>query len=479
MKKEIARTFSFTRPAARTSVIITIMYVMFLFAACDMNSPLGQRAPNSQALTGQITGTTGVSTPAIPLGSVSSFSVLGGTTVTNAGITLLTGNLGVSPGTAITGFQPAPPNTIVGPGTVTGGLGTVNGTIYAGDPIAAQAHNDAVIAYDYLMAQAPNTTYEGVTQLDGKTLTPGVYNFAPSANLLVNGTLYLDFQGNSNALFIFQIGTTLVAMAGSNIIAINNNNQTCIGDNVYWAVGSSATIDNAQFIGTVIANTTITMTSSVNASGRMIAINGAVTMITDTVSSCGGGVGPNPTPGTTPEPTKEPSCTHNPASTHNPCRDFVSGGGSIEVHSKANNHKHQENDNAIFAVSGGIKDGKFWGELSFNDQRRNGVKVKSIKVTGYTIIDFTTRQIQGLADVNGKDSFTYKVIVEDNGKSGRNDFFSLELSNGYSASGTLLDGNIQIHSKCGESHDNCDKEKYDDKDERDGHNNCNKDHNRN
>ena len=78
--------------------------------------------------------------------------------------------------------------------------------------------------------------------------------------------LYLDFQGNSDAQFIFQLGTTLVTMAGSNVIAVNNNNQTCSGSNVFWAVGSSATIDGDQFVGNVVATTTITMTSGANVS---------------------------------------------------------------------------------------------------------------------------------------------------------------------------------------------------------------------
>src|SRR5450759_5201296 len=188
----------------------------------------------------------------VPLASAANFAVLAATTVTNDGASLITSDLGVSPGTAITGFQPIPLNTIMGPGTVTSGLGIVNGTIYAGGPVAGQAHNDAVNAFNYLVAQVPDTIFAGVSQLDGMTFTPGVYQFAPSANLQVNGTVYLDFQGNNDALFIFQTGTTLVTMTGSKVIAINNNNQTCLGPNVFWAVGSSATLDGAQFIGTVI-----------------------------------------------------------------------------------------------------------------------------------------------------------------------------------------------------------------------------------
>src|SRR5450759_2031386 len=201
----------------------------------------------------------------VPLGTAATFAVLGGETVTNAGESLITGDAGVSPGTELTGFQPEPLNTIEGGGTVTYGLGIVEGTIYAGGTVAAQAHTDATIAYQYLMAQVPTTQYSDiVNQLDGLTLTPGVYNFPSSANLQVGGTLTLDFQGNSDALFIFQLGSTLVTMANSNIIAINTGNSTCLGSNVFWAVGSSATIDGASFIGTVIAYKTITMTPADN-----------------------------------------------------------------------------------------------------------------------------------------------------------------------------------------------------------------------
>ncbi|MFT7149494.1 MAG: hypothetical protein ACI82Q_001353 [Nonlabens sp.] len=98
---------------------------------------------------------------------------------------------------------------------------------------------------------------------------------------MVDGTVYLDYQGNSDAVFIFQMGSTLVTMTGSNVIALNNNHNECKGENVYWAVGSSATIDGTQFIGTVIANSSISMVYGAEVNGRIIAINGAVTMITN------------------------------------------------------------------------------------------------------------------------------------------------------------------------------------------------------
>jgi len=455
MKNTIVRTRSFTQLAIRTAVITSVSFAVFLFAACEMNTPSGQR--DSNALTGPqaLNGSLSKTSSAVLLGLASTFAVLGGTTVTNDGASLITGDLGVYPGTAITGFDLTSNTIVYGPGgTVTAGDGIVNGTIYAGgldSSVVEKAHNDALSAYNALVAQPCTFNYGAVQELNNLILTPGVHCFPSSAHLALNGTLYLDFQGNSDAVFIFKIGSTLVTVAGSKVIALNNPGATCFGSNVYWAVGSSATIDGAEFLGTVIATTAITMTSGANVSGRMLALGAEMTMITDTISVCAGSGG-----GTFPPPL---------------CRDFVTGGGWIEGNSAAKGHK---NDKATFGVSGGIKNGKFWGQLSFNDH--DGVKVKSTSVTAYSEIDAVTRQIEGTARINGKGSFTYTVVVADNGERGRNDTFSLVLSNGYtySASGTLKGGNIQLHTKCGKS-DKHDKEDYSDSDEQEGHHNCDND----
>lgn len=398
------------------TLAIASIAMVALLTGCTKNEWSGNDSDSdfSASLKGR---QTQVST--VPLGTAATFAVLGGTTVTNAGESVIIGDLGVSPGSAITGFQDI--NTIEGPGTVTYGLGIVEGTIYAGGPVAEQAHTDATIAYQYLVDQDPTTQYPDVVyQLDGLTLTPGVYNFPSSANLLVNGTLTLDFQGNSDALFIFQLGSTLVTMAGSDVVAINTGKKTCLGSNVFWAVGESATIDGDSFIGTVIANTTITMayiiensSKAINVAGRLLALHGEVTMVNSIISICGTVSG----------------------NTHVKQGDFVTGGGWINI-----------NDvKATFGVSGGIKNNKFWGQLSYNDH--NGVQVKSTEVTNYTVIDEVTRQIDGVAKINGEGSFAYTVVVVDNGEPGSNDSFSIVLSTGYSASGTLNGGNIQLHVK--------------------------------
>jgi len=120
----------------------------------------------------------------------------------------------------------------------------------------------------------------------------------------------------------------------------------------------------------------------------------------------------------------------------NPIGDFVTGGGWINGPSGAR---------ANFAVAGGIKNGAFWGHLTYIDHG-NGLKVKGTGVTEYTKLDDVTRRIKGTADINGSPG-TYQVDVADNGEPGRNDTFSLELSNGYKASGNLAGGNIQLHGE--------------------------------
>ena len=124
------------------------------------------------------------------------------------------------------------------------------------------------------------------------------------------------------------------------------------------------------------------------------------------------------------------------------CRDFVTGGGWITgTPSGAKGN---------FGVAGGIKNGAFWGHLTYNDHGTNGPKVKGTGVTAYERVqgDAEMRRIRGTAEVNGQSGFTYEVLVADRGEPGRNDWFELRLSGGYSAQGSLEGGNIQLHGKC-------------------------------
>lgn len=208
----------------------------------------------------------------ISLGTASDFGVLGGSTVTNTGPTVVNGELGVSPGSAVTGF---PPGVVVG------------GTIHLADAVALQAQNDLTTAYNAVAGTACNVDLTG-QDLGGLTLTPGVYCFSSSAQL--TGTLTLNALGNPNALFIFKMGSSLTTASGSSVQVINGG-SAC---NVYWQVGSSATLGTGtSFVGNILALSSITLTTGANVSGRLLARNGAVTLDSNNVTVCvPGGVCP-------------------------------------------------------------------------------------------------------------------------------------------------------------------------------------------
>jgi len=196
------------------------------------------------------------------LGSAGSFAVLGASTVTNTGATTLNGNLGLSPGSSITGS-----------GTI-----TLTGTIHVADGVAALAQSDASTAFTNLNNLAPTAPIN--TALSG-TLTPGVYRYSSSA--LLSGALVLDFGGAVGQNFVFQIASGLTTASGSSVSIINAGNN----DNVYWTVGSSAVLfTSTSFAGDIIALTSVTMqTTAKDLCGSVIALNGAVTLDTNTIST--------------------------------------------------------------------------------------------------------------------------------------------------------------------------------------------------
>ncbi|MBC7835934.1 MAG: DUF3494 domain-containing protein [Phycisphaerales bacterium] len=210
----------------------------------------------------------------VPLGSAGNFAVLAGSTVTNTGPSLINGDLGVWPGTAVTGFPP----------------GIVNGSIHANDAVAQQAQDDLTTAYNALAAMPFTQDLTGM-DLGGMTLTPGVYFFSSSAFLTT--TLTLDALGDPNAAFVFQMGSTLITASDSSVMTINGAE----GCNVYWQVGSSATLGTGtDFQGNILALTSITMTTNASIlDGRALARNGAVTLDTNFIEfDCA--VIPLPTP---------------------------------------------------------------------------------------------------------------------------------------------------------------------------------------
>jgi autotransporter-associated beta strand protein len=200
---------------------------------------------------------------AISLGAARNVAILGNSTVTNAGPTTVIGNVALSsPGVSVTGFPP---------GTINGGA------IHIGDALANQAHTDAAIAYGQLAGEAFTTDLSG-QNLGGMILTPGVYHFATAA--VLTGTLSLDTQGNPNAAFHFQIGTTLTTDPLSMITLLNGSTV-----NIFWQVGTSATIGvGSTFYGNILADQSITVNSGATINGRAIAIHAAVTLDTNTIN---------------------------------------------------------------------------------------------------------------------------------------------------------------------------------------------------
>jgi hypothetical protein len=202
------------------------------------------------------------------LGTARSFAVLAGSTITNTGTaTAIFGDVGISPGTALVGLT----------------AGQVTGTIHLGDPAAMEAEADLTTAYNDLAGRPCQHTMTDV-DLGGETLPPGVYCFAVAAAQAV-GDLTLDGQGDPNAVWIFQIASTLTISANLSTTMIGGGNAC----NVYWQVGSSATINGgAQLEGNVFAQASISLLNGANVSpGRTLAQTAAVTMQSSNISNAG------------------------------------------------------------------------------------------------------------------------------------------------------------------------------------------------
>src|ERR1022692_2388670 len=196
----------------------------------------------------------------VNLRSDSSFALLAGTTVTVTGAGTITGNVGIFPGTA---WVPGTPAV------------SVNGTIYAGGPVAAQAEADLTTAYNDAAGRsvAPITV---AGNIGGQTLAPGLYK-STSSLAISSGDLTLDAGGNANAVWIFQIASTLTTTSGRKVILAGGANSA----NIFWQVGSSATIGTTSvFQGNILASSSISLLTGSTLSGRALASGGAVSIDT-------------------------------------------------------------------------------------------------------------------------------------------------------------------------------------------------------
>jgi len=226
--------------------------------------------------------------PPVPLGTADGFAVLAGSTITNTGPTLISGNLGLHPGSAVVGFPP----------------GTVNGARHVGNAAAQHAATDLTTAYNDAAGRPSSAA--SPPDVGGRTLTGGVYTSGLVGSLGLTGRLTLDAQGDPRAVFIFQIPSTLVTATDSSVRLVNGA-QAC---NVFWQVGSSATLGTrTAFQGNILALTSISVNAGATVNGRLLARNGAVTLIDNTVtrSRCAAGTEPGTSPGTAPGPGTTPS----------------------------------------------------------------------------------------------------------------------------------------------------------------------------
>lgn len=203
----------------------------------------------------------------VNLGSASSFAVLAGTQITGNAATTIEGNVGVSPAGAITGITP----------------GMVSGTIHTNDPIAAQAQLDLVTAFD----DAAGRTIGAIPHLpvlgDGEILPPGLYT-SNAAYFSITGNLTLDAQGDPDAVWIFQMSSTLLPAASSQVILINGARSR----NIFWQIGSAATLGaNAVLAGNLLALEAITMGAGARLDGRALVQHTFVTLDANAITKKG------------------------------------------------------------------------------------------------------------------------------------------------------------------------------------------------
>jgi hypothetical protein len=235
----------------------------------------------------------------VDLGTAGTFVALGGSTVTNTGPSVLNGDLGVAPGTALVGF---------------GLPAVVNGATHANDGVAQQAKLDLTTAYNVAAGQpvAPANDLTG-TNLGSRTLTAGAYRFTSSAQL--TGALTLDAQGDPNAQFVFEIASTLTTASASSVVMVNGASPC----NVYWQVGSSATLDTTTaFQGNLMANASISLNNGATVMGRLLARTGQISLINNVLNRGGCATGSTSTPGgdgtgtgSTPPGSRSTLATHN------------------------------------------------------------------------------------------------------------------------------------------------------------------------
>ncbi|MCI4317130.1 MAG: DUF3494 domain-containing protein [Thermoplasmata archaeon] len=264
-------------------VAIAVLMLSTLVAASPGSSSRGTASSSTRdsAQAGSSVVSTGVTAgpcgqAKVPLGAAGNFRVLAGTTVTNTGATVINGNLGVSPGSAVTGFPP----------------GKVTGKIHKADTAAAHAQKDLVKAYNNAMGRT-NCAKSIAGNIGGRTLGPGLYRSGSSLSIS-SGDLTLSAHGHSGAVFIFQIVTKFTTTSGRHVILAGG----ALASNIYWAVGSSATLGTTSVVyGDILAHKSISFATGAKLHGRALAHIGAVTLAGGKVSHIANSPAPLPSLG--------------------------------------------------------------------------------------------------------------------------------------------------------------------------------------
>lgn len=234
---------------------LALVSVAFM-AGCNNDDPSSTKNPN-------VVPVQTIAMATIPLGDASGIAILAGSSVTNTGATVITGDLGLSPGTSVGGFPP----------------GTLNGVLRINDAIATQAKLDLTSAYNDAAGRTSTDIATLSGNLGGLTLTPGLYK-STSSLAISSGDLTFDAKGNANAVFIIQVASTLTTTPGRKVFLIGDAQAS----NIFWQVGSSATFGTTSvFKGTVMAMESITFNTGAKLDGKALARNGGVTMAGNTI----------------------------------------------------------------------------------------------------------------------------------------------------------------------------------------------------
>lgn len=242
----------------KTITTLAIALVTIL-GSCKKSATSSSTSPTSSTT---IPLQTTVQTP-VSLSASSNLAILAGSAISNTGATVITGDIGLSPGTSVGGFPP----------------GILNGTLHINDAIANQAKLDLTAAYNDAAGRTSTDIVTLSGNIGGLTLTPGLYK-STSTLAISSGDLTFDAKGNPNAVFIIQIASSLTTTSGRKVIL----SGSALASHIFWQVGSSATFGTTSvFKGTVLAMQSITFNTGASLDGKALARTGAVIMAGNTV----------------------------------------------------------------------------------------------------------------------------------------------------------------------------------------------------